>query len=349
MNRGHVKLKEAQEWRGRHLLGCGLAMVLLVWTDKAFGDSDESAFTSDTCQQDGLQLECFSWVAQENSAGRWKGALSVADQACKQQPSQCLLALLLAQLHAREIANTEMDRLTAQSCKAGLTWSCIEMAQRSDPVQARAWWAMACEKRNSWACERAKTPSAVPVNRTPLPGLWSKQLDDAKLAFQMPPGFELLPVRPNRHVGHTFAMRSADGSLEVRYHVLVHADVARQLADLKKSDDAGHQTVTVDSNALGGANFMVNMLNVCAEAPDEPTTFSTLAVALEFHASHGETLSCPVKKDFGGKYRFMTAWSLHQDDAGDVTAMVLFNDRKKSAVQFDQTFHALRFKNPAPL
>ncbi len=153
-------------------------------------------------------------------------------------------------------------------------------------------------------------------------------LTEAGLELKVPEGFEEIKLQKNPLLQHEKAMRSQDGSLELRY-------VIRPLGRIEIDYEDPH-------SAVPEPNHMFNMLfhtmigNLTKRGSRSPTQEYSKAQAKEFFNADWAAVSVfDVVPEYSDKYSQVMMLALHKNDLADAYTVFLFDDyaQVKQAVQ----------------
>jgi hypothetical protein len=176
---------------------------------------------------------------------------------------------------------------------------------------------------------------------------FTKELEDGKMVFHMPPGFVQTPVVKNMQMHYELALKSVDRPYEIRYSIAPMT--IKALAGMYEKKDKSGEELTAKTISMTVA------INVGGGVMDPNIGFGQFppeAVKKEFGADWGGTWFIPVKNNsFGTDYKYCGMTVLHKSGAADAYIMYLCNSKEdlvslmKENMRVDGLFYALKFKD----
>lgn len=292
-----------------------------------------------------------AWYLQSGEWGRprWDESYDLLKETCSvRAPDACGMAVLMADAHPDVARDGELDTLLEVACTGGNIPACFRLRERlaeTDPDRGEEALKRACAHQSVQACAvtQGEWPGGLPA-AVPLPTDFYAALSEGGMEFRLPAGFEAVPVRENPHLAYQYAIRSMDGTLEVRYRVYplepffddYDACVHRDGCSMVHPDD------------LGRGVFLVNVANV-ADETGPPHMFPPLGVRLEFGAHWGAVAWFQPRSTFADGFSDGLMIALHRDGRADAAVVALFQDVDAASVAWEAAFHALRFAEPVGL
>ena len=162
-------------------------------------------------------------------------------------------------------------------------------------------------------------------------------LDEGKLVFTAPQGFQTLPPAANPLLPYEHAMRSEDGKLEVRYAI-------RPLSRVKIDYSDPH-------NSAPEPNHLFNMLfasltEQLASGGDTPRREYTAQQAKElFNADWAAAAVFDVSHQFSQHYSQGLLVAIHKNSRADAYMVYLFNTYPEVKQRINTTLPSLKFSN----
>ena len=289
------------------------------------------------------------WLARLLESGYWgerrpAGAVAVSRDPCDAgDTNACYVGVLTARAWPDRAHPASERALMGHLCQQGVQYACVDLALRAPAAHAEAFWAAGCAAGDGFACavDDGTLPARV-ADPDPLPADFTDAIDAAGLFYLPPPGFEAIPPPANAHFAAQHAIRSTDGTVELRLRA---TDLGPMMAEFERCAQR-QGCVMVHPNELGKAMALSTALNVAEGEPDGPIFFPVPAVYLEFNADWGLVYNVHPKDSFAPGYDTGQVIALHRDGVGDAIIIALGKSGASEFPSWSAAFHALRFAAP---
>lgn len=169
-----------------------------------------------------------------------------------------------------------------------------------------------------------------------FPATFREQLEQAGMAFKLPPGFIWVAPKANDRVAYHGAVATPAPRLEIRFHIV----------SLKRPPlPEGFTPITaVDMNALHDMHLLALIHNVADHLVSGPNPLPAEAVQAEFGADRGSVSRLGLAPStFSDGFSECMLLALHREDIADAYIFFMFDSFEQVAELIQNNFYTLTF------
>jgi hypothetical protein len=166
-------------------------------------------------------------------------------------------------------------------------------------------------------------------------------LNEAKMNFSKPKGFEETIVIVNKQQNYDYAIKSSTSPFEIRYIIKPLGNLYKEYERKEKTRKPGE--ANLNPNTFHATILQSTIYNISGGTADIIEMDKQLAKK-EFNADWAATAFVMLDKEFGQDYKFCLVSALHKDNVGDAYCFYIANTKETLDSLAQPAFHGLKFK-----